>query len=88
MNVSKLVKLLPVLGIASLVSSLSHAAPAPTAEIAKKCREMMIQAHPPARPGSKTGNAQEQRKYFQTCIAQKGKMEGQGDATSTEGRGR
>jgi len=86
MNFSKMVKLLPVLGVASLVSSVGHAAPAPTAELAKKCREMMIRAYPTARPGYKTNNAQKQREYFQTCIAQKGKMEG--DAATTEGRGR
>jgi len=84
MNFSKMVKLFPVLGVASLVASVGHAAPAPTAEIAKKCREMMIKVYPPAKPGSKTGNAQQQREYFQTCIAQKGKMEG--DAPSTRGK--
>jgi len=87
MNFSKMVKLFAVLGVALLVSSAGHAATAPTpAEIAKKCRDMMIRAYPPVRPGSKTGNAQQQREYFQACIAQKGKMGG--DATSTEGRGK
>ena len=83
MNFSKMVKLLPVLGVASLVSFVGHAAPAPTAELAKKCREMMLKAYPTQKAG-KPGNAQKQREYFQTCIAQKGKMEG--DAASTEGR--
>ena len=86
MNFSKMVKLLPVLGVASLVSFVGHSAPVPTAELAKKCREMMVRAYPTARPGSKPGNAQKQREYFETCIAQKGRMEG--DAVSTEGRGK
>ena len=76
MNLSKMVKFFSIAGGALLLSFAAHAAPAPTAEVAKKCREMMIKAYPPVRPGSKTGNAQQQREYFQTCIAQKGKMEG------------
>jgi len=51
---------------------------APTAELAKKCREMMIKAYPPLPPGSKSGNAQQQQEYFRTCIAQNGKMKDAG----------
>ena len=41
---------------------------APTAELAKKCREMMIKAYP-------KGPAQQQRDYFKTCLERNGKMD-------------
>jgi hypothetical protein len=44
---------------------------------------MMLKAHPPHTAGG-SGNAQEQRKYFSTCVARGGKMEDLGAAT--EGR--
>jgi len=46
-----------------------------SAELAKKCRELMIKAHPTKRAGSKDGAyAQAQRDYFQDCIAKGGNM--------------
>jgi len=44
-----------VLGAMVSVTALpaGNAASAPTAELANKCREMMIKAYPPARPGAK-----------------------------------
>jgi hypothetical protein len=55
----------------------ARAAPAPTAELAKKCREMMIKAHPSSQAGSKTGTSQQQRDYLKTCIARNGNMDKQ-----------
>jgi hypothetical protein len=67
------------LGMAIVASTtMVHAAPGPTAELAKKCRELMIKAY----PGKE--NAQEQRQYFKTCLAQGGKMEN--PDTPTKGR--
>jgi len=76
-----------VLGAMVSVTALpaGNAASAPTAELANKCREMMIKAYPPARPGAKQGNAQNERGYFRTCIARNGKMEE--SPPSTVGRG-
>jgi hypothetical protein len=43
------------------------------AELAKKCRELSVKAHPTERAGSKA-YAQAQRDYFQDCIAKGGNM--------------
>ena len=57
-----------------LIVALSINAPASaiTAELAKKCREMAIKAHPPEPPGGKTGTAQAERDFYRTCIANNG----------------
>jgi len=44
-----------------------------SAELAKKCRELSIKAHPTERVGSRA-YAQAQRDYFQDCIAKGGNM--------------
>jgi hypothetical protein len=44
-----------------------------SADLAKKCRELAIKAHPTERAGS-TPYAQAQRDYFQECIAKRGNM--------------
>ena len=43
-------------------------------ELAKKCRALALKVHPSQRPGSKTGQAQAQRDYFNACIAKGGNM--------------
>lgn len=45
-----------------------------TAELAKKCRELAIKAHPTQRAGTKTGAAKAQQDYFRACVAKQGKM--------------
>ena len=65
-------------------SAGNNTASALTAELAKKCREMMVKAHPPQVAGSSNGSAQQERSYFQTCVARAGKMDG--EAGPTEGR--
>jgi hypothetical protein len=57
-----------------LAASADNPAAAPSAELAIKCRDMIIKAYPPVRPGSPHGNAQKEREYFRTCIARNGKM--------------
>jgi hypothetical protein len=62
----------------ALMASLAltgKVAAAPSAELARKCHDLMIKVYPPVRPGSPQGNAQKERDYFQTCIARNGKME-------------
>jgi hypothetical protein len=46
-----------------------------SAELAKKCRALAIQAHPTQQPGSRYGSGQAQREYYRECIAKDGKME-------------
>ncbi len=52
----------------------STPASAITVELAKKCREMSVKAFPPQRPGTKSGNAGEARKYYSDCVANNGVM--------------
>jgi len=63
--------LLGIVGSASPVAVVQ--AETLTADIAKNCRELMIKAYPPRRPGIRHGNAQEQRAYFRACVAQAAK---------------
>src|SRR3974390_2413248 len=52
-----------------------------TAELARKCRLMAIQAHPTPLPGLKnTGVAAAQRNYFNDCVAHEGKMDAKDSA--------
>jgi len=51
---------------------VSTPASALSAELAKKCREMAIKAHPPTRTGAKTGTAKAQSDYYRACIANNG----------------
>jgi hypothetical protein len=46
-----------------------------SADLAKKCRALAIQAHPTQQPGSRYGSAQAQREYYQQCIAKDGNVE-------------
>ena len=55
-----------------------------TAELAKKCRLMAIQAHPTQLAGKKnTGVEAAQRDYFTDCVAHEGKMDAK-DSTETK----
>lgn len=45
-----------------------------TADLAKKCRALMIKAVPTVVFGP-TGSAAQQRAYFQECISRQGRME-------------
>ncbi len=56
----------------SALEALTTAAPAISADLAKKCRELAIKAHRPAVAGSKTGTAQAERDYFRECVARGG----------------
>jgi hypothetical protein len=56
-----------------------------SAELARKCREMMIRAHPTQVFGP-TGSAEAQRRYFSECIARQGRMpDAPTDATTGQG---
>ena len=45
-----------------------------TAELAKKCRDMALKAHPPERPGKKSHQAEAERTYFRECVEKNGNM--------------
>jgi hypothetical protein len=51
-----------------------RSASAVTAEVARKCREVAIKAHPPTIAGSKAGAAQAERDSFRACVAQGGNV--------------
>ena len=53
----------------------SGPAPAITAEIAKKCRDLAIKVQPYRRAGTAQGTAQAERDYYRDCIAKEGKMD-------------
>lgn len=45
-----------------------------SADLAKKCRDMAIERHPPPRHHEHTPYAQAEREFFQTCISRNGQM--------------
>jgi len=58
---------------AALASPLStEPASAITAELAKKCRQLALEAHPPVRAGTKAGTSAEFRAFYQSCLANNG----------------
>jgi hypothetical protein len=78
-------------GIGIMLVTVAGSAPARavTADLAKKCRELAIKAHPYKLPGVKgPGSAEPQRDYFNTCVAKGGNMPpeppstGQGESTA------
>ena len=73
----KLFAIAIVLGSMVILAGAQQAAPTPpTAELAKKCRELEIKAYPPKPAGStKIGIAQEERDYFARCIRKGGNMD-------------
>jgi len=60
--------------VAALAALPSAAQSAISAELARKCRELAIKAHPTLPAGSKGGAEQAQRDYFRECIAKNGDM--------------
>jgi hypothetical protein len=66
------VRILPALLACSCLTlgliSATGTASAITVELAKKCRQLAIGAHPPARAGSKTGTGAAERAFYRSCI--------------------
>jgi len=63
------------LAIPMATSAAIAAMQPPSADLAKKCRELAIKAYPPAKAGAGSGHAALQRDYFQRCIAGGGNVE-------------
>lgn len=68
---TKLAVAVPALGILCLLMG-GHPASAITADLAKKCRKLALEAHPPAKVGSKKGNSALVRQFYRACVANGG----------------
>ena len=74
----KLLNLMGAFIVVIMVGQLACAQPASpiSAELAKKCRELAIKAHPTPKVGTKAvGTEKAQRDYYQACITKRDKME-------------
>ena len=71
--------------VLALVLGFTAAAPVHaqiSVDLAKKCRSLMIKAHPTELYGA-TGSAGLQRAYYQKCISQQGQMPEAAQGTTT-----
>ena len=83
---SKLMRVLAASGaIAFVACATADPAKAVTAEVAKKCRDLMIKAYPPPPTGSRQGNAPQERDYFRMCVAKGGNVNSGGEPTVGRG---
>jgi hypothetical protein len=64
----------PVAGLAQATNTAAQRTPQVSAELARKCREMAVKAHPTQLAGT-TPYAAAQRDYFRECIAKGGNMD-------------
>ena len=77
-------------GLLTLVLALGLSAAATplraeiSADLAKKCRAMMVTAHPTQMFGT-TGTAAVQRDYFRQCISRQGRMDNAEPSTTGQG---
>ena len=62
------------IGLAIVVPAANAPAFAVSADLAKKCRDMAIKAHPFKVAGAKAGTAAAERSYFNDCVAKGGNM--------------
>jgi hypothetical protein len=63
-----------ILSMSLVIIWASSPAAAISAELANKCREMAIKAHPPPSPPGNKAYAQAEREFFRTCVSQNGQM--------------
>jgi hypothetical protein len=63
-----------VVALAVTVFLQAQPAMAISVELAKKCRDMAIKAHPYTLPGIKAGSAEGERSYFKDCVEKGGNM--------------
>ena len=64
----------PIGGLAQAANATAQPPQQVSAELAKKCREMAVKAHPTQLAGT-SPYAAAQREYFRECIAKGGNME-------------
>ena len=65
---------------AQFVIACALPAGAVSVDLAKKCREMAIKAHPPPVPLGSKAYAQAERDFFRECVSKNGDMQGTGTA--------
>jgi hypothetical protein len=75
MRVGRVIKPVVITTALALLSISVQAEAAPTVELAKKCRQLAMKAHPPSLPGTKGGSAQAERDYFAECVRKGGNMD-------------
>ncbi len=64
-----------ILSAQIFILSAGSSATAITADLAKKCREMAVKAHPPPNPLGNKAYAQAERDFFRECVSKNGHME-------------
>ncbi len=74
-NIARQSIIVSAIALCALIAAQDSAS-ALTAEVAKKCRELAIKAHPSTPPGKKSGAEQAQRAYFRDCVAKDGNVGG------------
>lgn len=71
---------------AVVMSAAVEPAAAISVELAKKCRDLALKAHPYKQPGEPgPGSAQAQRDYFNECVARGGNMPSEPSGTGQSG---
>ena len=58
----------------AVILALASPGAAISADLAKKCRDMAIHAHPPPIPPGNKAYAQAEREFFSECISRNGQM--------------
>jgi hypothetical protein len=66
--------------VQAIVVSVATPAAAISADLAKRCREMAIKAHPPPVTHGNKAYAQAERDFFRECVARNGEMPSTGAA--------
>jgi hypothetical protein len=61
-----------------IILSATSPAAAISADLAKKCREMAVKAHPPPIPPGNKAYAQAERDFFRECVSKNGQMQDTG----------
>jgi hypothetical protein len=61
-----------------IILSATSPAAAISADLAKKCREMAVKAHPPPIPTGNKAYAQAERDFFRECVSKNGQMQDTG----------
>jgi hypothetical protein len=76
-NVGNFLAALAAIILSSYIIVLSAASPAAaiTADLAKKCRDMAVKAHPPPNPPGNRAYAQAERDFFRECVSKNGEMQ-------------
>jgi hypothetical protein len=69
-----LAQVAPILSALILIVCAASPAAAISADLANKCRDMAIKAHPPPFPPGNKAYAQAERDFFGTCVSKNGQV--------------